>query len=124
MFVKIICSIACCYNYISIGSIVNSLAINSNIKKLNIANNCFKGTAVVLVEKAGLMYLDLSSNEMDSTDAVNLFKTIKYTSLKELVIAEDISFINEEEFCEMADSLAKAKTLNRLDINGCKVTSK
>ena len=108
-------------NYISVKNVANALVLNSTIKNLNVANNNFKGSAVALVASAGLLCLDLSNNDMDSTDAVNLFKTIKHTTLKKLVIAEDISFISEGEFGEIADSLAKAKTLNILDINGCKV---
>ena len=65
-----------------------------------------------------MLCLDLSNNDKDSTKAVNLFKSIKHTTS---LLSEDISFINEGEFGEIADSLTKVKTLNRLDLNGCKV---
>ena len=108
-------------NFISAKSVASSLVANCSIKKLSIANNLFKGAAVSLIASNGLVCLDLSNNYMDSTNVVNLFKSVKHASLTELVIAEDISFITEKEFLEIADSLAKAKTLNLLDINGCKV---
>ena len=52
-------------------------------------------------------------NCSDSTDGVSLFKSLKYTTLSELklAVAEDISFITEEQFNEIADSSVKAKLL-------------